>query len=710
MKKIFKSLCLLLMAGLMVFALVGCKKSCEKDPTQEKCQPTEKTCEEDPTQEKCKTEKTCEEDPTQEKCKAAEPTGTLQVGSSTELSRNFWTTIWGNNGANAKIRDLIYGYGTVVFTKEEKFEIDHTVVKDFKEEVNADGSHTYTFEINEGLKWSDGAPVTAKDYVGSALLTSNSVFYEVAQKDASTSGTVLGSVEYLADKTGLGEFTGVDLLGDYKFAVTVNAENRYGEANYPYYYEYLYYSFAPDPMHILVPGVEIIQGDEGAKFSGVDYDTLKSKIDKSVEDNGNGYRYKPMVSCGPYKFHSFDTESSTCTVTYNPYFQGDYAGQKAQIATVIMKYVTTETQMDALLNGEIDLIEQISGGGEINAGLAQIVKSDGKINFTNYSRCGYGVLAFHADHSPTRFTEVRQAIAYLLNRQDFLDTYTGGYGILPHGRYGLAQWMVARATDASGNIMGIDETGKQVALNPYSYNPEKATELVEAAGYIYGDAACKKLYAEGDEVRYRKNEDGTTEPLTIEWSKTTPNPVSETLMTTLVPNAAAIGLKINGTTVDFNTLLYRDYYGANGDGYGDPSQIEDITYDKIMETYNKGAEQDVRVATMFNLGSNFSLGQFEPYPDYCLEYWGWDGGGNINYFYDEDMATVARGMTEAANDDEYFEAWQKFQYYFNKFLPELPLYSDLYHEFFSSKLKGYKNEVTANWGWSYQILYCTMEG
>ncbi len=54
--------------------------TCEEDPTQEKCKvtpPAEVTCEEDPTQEKCKVtppaEVTCEEDPTQEKCKTAEP-------------------------------------------------------------------------------------------------------------------------------------------------------------------------------------------------------------------------------------------------------------------------------------------------------------------------------------------------------------------------------------------------------------------------------------------------------------------------------------------------------------------------------------------------------------------------------------------------------------------------------------------------------------
>ena len=633
--------------------------------------------------------------------------GTVSVGSTTELDATFWTTTWGNNGANAKIRELIHGYGTVVLTKDNKYELDKTVVKNLTTTDNADGGKTYTFEINEGLKWSDGQPVTAKDFVGASLLLGNPVFYQVAEKALSVTGIVEGSVEYAEDASGLAEYNGIDLLGDYKFAVTINATNRYGEPNYPYYYEWSYYSTAPYPMHVLLPGVTIEQGTNGAKLSGVTSEELLNIIEKSVEGDGAGYRYNPSVTCGPYKFYSYNAETSTATVVANPEFAGDYTGQKAQIETVILKYVTSDTQLEALKNGEVDLIEQISGGVEINAALAEVSSSNGQLNYTTFARSGYGVLAFHSDHSPTRFTEVRQAIAYLLNRQNFMDTYTGGYGVLPHGQYGLDQWMVAASTDANGNVIGINEKGEEVALNTYAYNPEKAVELIESVGYIYGDEACTRLFAEGDAVRYRKNEDGTTEPLLVEWSKTEPNPVSDTLATTLVVNAAKVGFKINGTTVDFNTLLYRDYYGGYGDGY--PLPAPGATYEDIMASYNSTDEKDARVATMFNLGSNFSAGVFEPYYDTCLEYWGWDGGANIAYFYNEAMSKAARKLTEAASDEEYLRAWQEYQYYYNKYLPTLALYSDLYHEFFNSKIQGYKGNVTANWTWSQQILYCTVQ-
>ena len=638
-----------------------------------------------------------------------EPNSSVVVATTTPLSPFLWIPTWGDGGANAKIRELIHGYDTVVYTKNEKYELDPTVVKSLKTTVNEDGGKTYTFEIHDDLKWSDGTPITAKDYVGANLLLSNPVFYEVFSQMTSTSGIVEGSIEYIEDPTGLGEFTGFDLLGDYEFSITINPEDKYGEPNYPYYYEWQYYSTKPYPMHVLLPGVTIEQGEEGAKLSGVTSDELLAIIEKSVEGDGQGYSYNPSVVCGPYKFCSLEINNGTgesVTVEVNPYFKGDYTGQKPLIKTISLKYVTSDTQLEALKNGEVDLIEQISGGAEINAALAEVTAAEGKLNYTTFSRSGYGVLAFHSDHSPTRFTEVRQAIAYLLNRQDFMDTYTGGYGVLPHGQYGLDQWMVAASTDANGNVLGINENGEKVALNTYAYNPTKAVELLEAAGYIYGDEACTKLFAEGDAVRYRKNEDGTTEPLVVEWSKTEPNPVSDTLASTLVVNAAKVGFKINGTTVDFNTLLYRDYYGANGDGY--PLPEPGWTYEDIIASYNTTDEKDVRVATMFNFSTNFDAGVFEPYYDTCLEYWGWDGGANIAYFYDEDMSQAARKLTEAANDEEYLAAWQEYQYYYNKYLPTLALYSEEYHEFFSSKIQGYKDNVTANWTWSQQILYCTV--
>ena len=56
------------------------------------------------------------------------------------------------------------------FHRDYVLDWDPVVVKDHEVIENDDGSKTYRFEINDNLKWSDGSPITAKDYVFSLLL------------------------------------------------------------------------------------------------------------------------------------------------------------------------------------------------------------------------------------------------------------------------------------------------------------------------------------------------------------------------------------------------------------------------------------------------------------------------------------------------------------------------------------------------------------
>lgn len=111
---------------------------------------------------------------------------------------------------------------------------------------------------------------------------------------------------------------------------------------------------------------------------------------------------------------------------------------------------------------------------------------------------------------------------------------------------------------------------------------------------------------------------------------------------------------------------------------------------------------------MVNLGTGFNTGLFEPYYDVSIEYWGWDGGANINYLFDQEMLDAAQKMMRAATDEEYLYAWQQYQLRFNILLPSLPLYSDMYHAFYSPKLKNY--EVTAEWTLTEAVLYANIEG
>ena len=87
--------------------------------------------------------------------------------------------------------------------------------------------------------------------------------------------------------------------------------------------------------------------------------------------------------------------------------------------------------MDELATGSVDLLTGISNGAEIQAGLDLV--EQGGFSYSSYPRAGYGKLQFVCDHGPTQFPEVRQAIAYLLDRNDFAKSFTGGFGSVVHG-------------------------------------------------------------------------------------------------------------------------------------------------------------------------------------------------------------------------------------------------------------------------------------
>ena len=70
------------------------------------------------------------------------------------------------------IRDLIHGYNPVIVDNDGniKWETKVTLKGEPAVKNNKDGSKTFTVTLNDGLKWNDGKPVTANDYVMTYLM------------------------------------------------------------------------------------------------------------------------------------------------------------------------------------------------------------------------------------------------------------------------------------------------------------------------------------------------------------------------------------------------------------------------------------------------------------------------------------------------------------------------------------------------------------
>lgn len=570
------------------------------------------------------------------------------IGDITETSGDIQPH-WTNNASDYNAYKLVYGLATVTNDKEGQWLYDEkNVVEKVEETENEDGSATWTYTIKDGLKFSNGDPITAKDYAFYYLFWSSPIVQgDLKASYAGSVGQYLkGYAAYSAGETNALE--GVHLIDDKTFSVTIDAQWL------PYYYGKALTAAYPEYMAGWVPSdVTIEETENGAKFS----DNFTAE---HIGDTVNAYRYNPTGCSGPYMLDSYDENGYAYTLKRNPNYPGNFEGQTANIETVVYKYVETDTMIDQLKTGAIDLLLQCSEGNEIEAGLDLV--DEGGFNYCAYPRAGYGMISFKCNQGPTQFLEVRQAIAYLLDRNAFAQTFTGGHGILVHGPYGSQQWMVNEYADQ------ID------TLNPYNYSPDSAVELLEKGGWVYNEDGSD--YA-GSGIRYKKLEDGTMMPLIIEWFSSENNPVSDLLVTSLKenPDLEKAGMKINQTVGTYNELS--KYYYDNG---------EDNPYQ------------------MFNLATGFN----NPF-DIAYAYKP-GASDNSNAINDQELydLVLATNQTKEGDDEAYVANWFKFIQKWNELVPDLPLYSNNYHDFYSDKLHDFE-EDGYNWDVVTAILYANIE-
>ena len=585
-----------------------------------------------------------------ESTRPTEPQGQLVIGSTTQMGNDFYDPSFSNNAVNYKTYDLIHGYATVVSDIDGNYVYDPTVVASHTETENEDGTKTYTVTINDGLVWSDGTPITAKDYVFQLLLESSPEMNGVDGYPSQSGYSLVGYQEFFNGETEY--FAGVHLVDEMTYSVTVRAEEL------PYHYDITYASAMPRPMHVIAPDCDVEDTAEGATITG---EFTTDLLLKTINDTTTGYRYNPKVTCGPYLFESFDVASAQCTLVVNPNYAGDYRGVKPVIEKLIIKMVKTDTMINELKSGSVDLLFQCSGADTINGGLDLV--DQGLAQDNTFFRNGYGKVQFDCSQFPTDSANVRQAIAYCLDRNEFARQYSGGYASVVHSYYGLAQWEYQESKD------WIEQN-----LNTYEKNIDEAKKLLEADGWNKNADGSK--YS-GTGTRY-KEVDGELKPLVIEWANTEGNPVSELLATMLPEAMKEAGMELKATTMDFPTLL---------------SGI-DHTGDKIYNMYN--------LATGFSLASS-------PWYYYSTDPVWMQGGYNSNWIADKELEAAAAALKPIPYEDNeaWLPAWQNFMKVWNEKMPDIPLYSDEYYDFYSTKLKGW--ESTSVWEWSRAVLDAWVE-
>ena len=502
--------------------------------------------------------------------------GQIILGSSTDLSGKFRYASFGATSPGAADNDiaiLTSGLETVTTNKEGGYCWNDTVVKSHSEKVNDDGTKTFTIEIYDDLKFSDGSAVTAKNYLISTLVFSTPVATQAAKKDHQSAMTVVGYEDFAA-YTGEGDpvaLSGLRLLDTYKFSVTIAADYI------PYFYDIGYASFGPSYQTLWLGETADVKDDgEGAYITADFYAkaekeedgyAMAAHIEASAANTDTTYPWS-----GAYVVESYDVAEKTAVLKLNPNFKGNYEGTKPSIDKVIYKKVVTTTQMADLKAGNLDLIAGITGGDETNEALKVVKDSNGKFDTVTYARAGYGKLGFRADFGAVQFRGVRAAIAYCMDRATFAKDFTGGYGGVVDGPYYSGSWM-KKAADAQG-----------LTLDNYATSLDKAIEVIEDDGWVY-NADGSAYDVEKGGVRYKqipadiiKEDDITFQsidskyktvkvgdnyymPLVLNWYGTTDNPFTDLLVTGLETNAniKAAGFVVQSTIGEFAPMLEELY-------------------------------------------------------------------------------------------------------------------------------------------------------
>lgn len=599
-----------------------------------------------------------------------EPTH-VTVGSATRVSGRFSTDLWGNNTSDMDVRALLHGYDIVVWHSQVDFITDPMVVESL-ETAKEHGKTVYTVKLQSDLTYCDGeTPIAARDYVFSLLLCASPAMDEVGG-DSSRMSYIDGYEAYHSGKSEA--LSGVRLLDEYTFTITIQADYE------PYFYDLATIRCLPYPISIIAPGCMVEDSDAGARLTAADpaveqlpfsAETLR----QTMLDEHTGYLSHPSLTSGPYQLTEYDAQTGRVELAINPYYKGNYEGVKPVINTLTLLPVSTEDMITRLESGEIDLLNKCVSQTVNNAGTQ--LTADGQYNMASYARIGYGFCALACEKGPQQFQAVRQALAYAIDADALIADYLGGYGMRVNGYYGVGQWMTLAAMGAirPETVSGKDEAAWEVisldTLEPYQVDTARAVELLVQDGWTLNTRG-EPFDPELDTVRCKQVGDELM-PLSFVYAQTQGHEGSALVAKQLQEVAPVLGMEITVKEISFTALL-EEYYRTEG-------------------------ERGFDICLM---ATNF-VANFDPYYSFAME--DTAASGNVSGLKDEKLAKLAWEMhqTEPKNYLGYEQKWLAFQHRYNELLPTLPLYSNVYFDFYTSKLQNY--EPTLYSSWPQAILY-----
>lgn len=342
-------------------------------------------------------------------------------------------------------------------------------------EISEDGL-TYKFKLRSGLKFSDGTPLTTADVAFTYTVLADPSYDGIT--DIVNGTRIVGAKDYKAGTAT--SVSGINVVNDLEIEFTLEEVNA-------------------DAIYDFSVGILSKAYYDNGKYSQGNLDYLK------------GYHKTPM-GAGSYKLVDTKAGQEVVLVANENYYLG-----KPKTENLIYKVTSQETRMQMLQTGEIDM-DMVTVSKDNVDMLKEALFLDLHIFPTN----GYGYIGINQRNPKFQDVRVRQALAYGLNRQAVVDVaYEGGFADVINVPQSKLSWAYAE--------------GK----NDYEYNPEKAAELLDEAGWVIGSDGIR----EKDGVK-----------LEIKFTASTPNSVNDALIPVAVENYKALGINFVADQMEFNAV------------------------------------------------------------------------------------------------------------------------------------------------------------
>lgn len=431
---------------------------------------------------------------------------------------------------------------------------------------------TWTYTIQDGMTWSDGEPVTAED--------------------------ILFTLQY--DQAN----------GSANFEAQTGEDGKVTEA------KYTGYSLSDDKMSIslTLASPNVRELSNMTSFRVMPKHVYEGK-DTVTEAEGR-------ITCGPYVLESFNKEAGTITFAVNEYYP-----QKPNVEKIVYQLFGNEDTMYlALQQGDIDMVWSYSTG--VAGTYQDVLSTDTNVSLVNVAAANVpAVLAFNNAKGMFSDENLRQAVSYALNYEEFKTYFGSAYAEIPNRGF------------VPSTTVGYTDTEKLTT------DTAKADEYMKAAGYTEKNADGFYVNADGAAAAFT---------LTVNAAKETHVGYAEMIKTQL----EAFGIQVNLDAVD------KDAYNAK-------------TSNKFSEN-NITMEAAIYGYTAAGMGMGNGLGSIYVDGNHAVQ-----GGCQV---FDEAFSSILDELKAAKTIEEYYTGAAKLQDYYAAHMPLIALYWDNMMLAYSSKL------------------------